>query len=179
MTIRTSQLERLSAIASAEQWSRDLAAPFYASENTSGAHSEEVGELLSLVPCLAGTVWEALIWLRISKIHRAHELVQDASTGVQAYIHGMIHRLEGDYWNAKYWFRNAGRNTVDQVVQTINAPEKTELFDPYLLVDRLEQFHRASKLARPPRECSGNVEELAIARALEQEWWAVWNICKR
>ncbi|MFN7877578.1 MAG: hypothetical protein ACK5PB_19835 [Pirellula sp.] len=178
MTIRTSQLERESAIAKAEQWSRDLAAPFLLTENTSGAHSAEVRELLSRNPCLSDTVWEALIWLRAGSIQRAHELVQDASTGFQAYIHGMIHRLEGDYWNAKYWFRNAGRNTVGQIIERINVLETMVTFDPSLLVDRLEQFHRSCKLARPPQECSGNGEAMAIVRELEQEWWAVWNLCK-
>lgn len=178
MTIQTNQLERELAIAKVEQWSRDLAAPFFLTENTSGAHSAEVRELLSLTPCLLETASEALIWLRVGLIQRAHEMVQDASTGVQAYIHGMIHRLEGDYWNAKYWFRNAGRNTVGQIIERTHVLETTSTFDPSLLVDRLEQFHRSHKLARPTQECSGNGEAMAIARELEQEWWAVWNICK-
>ena len=37
----------------------------------------------------------------------AHEIVQDMEGMEAAYIHGIIHRREGDFWNANYWFRRA------------------------------------------------------------------------
>lgn len=42
--------------------------------------------------------------------HRAHEIVQ-AREGVAEFdwIHALCHRIEGDEWNAGYWYRRAGR----------------------------------------------------------------------
>lgn len=40
---------------------------------------------------------------------RAHALVQDAAGPEAAWVHGHLHRLEGDIPNASYWYRRAGR----------------------------------------------------------------------
>jgi hypothetical protein len=166
-------------IGKAESWCRGLETPFFLVENKSGTKREEVQKLLSLTPNLTGTAWEALIWLRVGLIARAHDLVQDAGTGVEAYIHGMIHRLEGDYWNAKYWFRSAGRSTIKKVAEQIQEKESSKAFDPSLLVDRLEQFHRAGGSTKKPQESLQNTEELDLRNLLEQEWWAVWYLGNR
>ncbi|HSU44522.1 MAG TPA: hypothetical protein VLN42_09935 [Casimicrobiaceae bacterium] len=40
---------------------------------------------------------------------KAHELVQNDSTDMAFWAHGIVHLLEGDVGNARYWFRRAGR----------------------------------------------------------------------
>ena len=44
----------------------------------------------------------------IDAIHEAHAFFQDAKGDLGAYWHGMMHRREGDFENARYWFRRAG-----------------------------------------------------------------------
>lgn len=39
----------------------------------------------------------------------AHELVQHEEDAASAWVHAHIHRIEGDDWNARYWYRRAGR----------------------------------------------------------------------
>ncbi len=41
--------------------------------------------------------------------NRAHQLVQDASRGDEAWVHAYLHRKEGDNSNAAYWYRAAGK----------------------------------------------------------------------
>ena len=39
----------------------------------------------------------------------AHEIVQDQDSELAAWLHGIVHTLEGDLDNARYWYRKAGR----------------------------------------------------------------------
>lgn len=39
----------------------------------------------------------------------AHVIVQDDPSPLAAWMHGIVHLLEGDVSNARYWYRSAGR----------------------------------------------------------------------
>jgi hypothetical protein len=41
---------------------------------------------------------------------RAHEIVQQEESPLAAWLHGIVHTLEGDLENARYWYRRAGRS---------------------------------------------------------------------
>jgi hypothetical protein len=55
--------------------------------------------LAKAVDHLARGVWE-----------RAHEIVQQEESPLAAWLHGIVHTLEGDLENARYWYRRAGRS---------------------------------------------------------------------
>lgn len=40
---------------------------------------------------------------------RAHKIVQEIDTPEAAWIHAYLHRVEGDLWNASFWYRRAGK----------------------------------------------------------------------
>jgi hypothetical protein len=40
---------------------------------------------------------------------QAHTIVQDDSSTLAAWLHGIVHTLEGDLDNARYWYRKADR----------------------------------------------------------------------
>jgi hypothetical protein len=40
---------------------------------------------------------------------KAHEIVQNDDSEMGRWAHGIVHLLEGDLGNARYWFRRAGR----------------------------------------------------------------------
>ena len=40
---------------------------------------------------------------------RAHTIVQEHKTPLAAWLHGIVHTLEGDLDNAQYWYRKADR----------------------------------------------------------------------
>ena len=40
--------------------------------------------------------------------HKAHDLVNDLNTQEGARVHAYLHRKEGDFGNADYWYRRSG-----------------------------------------------------------------------
>jgi hypothetical protein len=48
----------------------------------------------------------ALLWH--DHLDIAHGKVQELESRLGMHLHGIMHRREGDYGNAKYWFRRAG-----------------------------------------------------------------------
>ncbi|MFV2093014.1 MAG: hypothetical protein ACC634_08015, partial [Hyphomicrobiales bacterium] len=43
----------------------------------------------------------------------AHGYAQNAATGEGSWVHGYIHRVEGNAGNARYWYDHAGREFRD------------------------------------------------------------------
>ena len=40
---------------------------------------------------------------------QAHEIVQEDTSALAAWLHGIVHTIEGDLDNAQYWYRKADR----------------------------------------------------------------------
>ncbi len=52
----------------------------------------------------------------------AHEIVQkDEESPLSCWAHGIVHLMEGDAANARYWYRKAGRRFGDDVAAEIAA----------------------------------------------------------
>ena len=49
--------------------------------------------------------------------HEAHERVQPYSDSLSCQIHAYLHRLEGDDWNADYWYRKASMQRPDNTLE--------------------------------------------------------------
>lgn len=60
----------------------------------------------------ASELVRGLLWYAVDDLQRAHAVFQEESGFLGSYCHGMMHRREGDFWNANYWFRAAGRPPV-------------------------------------------------------------------
>jgi hypothetical protein len=63
------------------------------------AESKAGDALTRAVEFLAAGAWQ-----------QAHEIVQGERSALAAWLHGIVHTLEGDLDNARYWYRRAGRD---------------------------------------------------------------------
>jgi hypothetical protein len=81
-----------------------------------------------------------LIWN--DDLQAAHPIAQDLESADGSVWHAIIHRREGDYWNAKYWYRRAGAHPVLQAMAGLpDALDflKKGAFDASAYVDACEQ----------------------------------------
>jgi hypothetical protein len=51
----------------------------------------------------------ALGHLAAGEWQKAHTIVQEDESVLAAWLHGIVHTLEGDLDNARYWYRKAHR----------------------------------------------------------------------
>jgi hypothetical protein len=62
----------------------------------------------------ASALTQALCRAREGDWHGAHEIVQQHEGDAHAdWIHAVLHRIEGDLGNARYWYRRSGRTLAE------------------------------------------------------------------
>ena len=96
------------------------------------------------------------IWLLHNFLDRSHEISQDIDTREGSFWHAIMHRMEGDFWNSKYWYRKVGKHSVFNVIDDGWNPED--------FVDQCEAASDAGSLA--------DVQPEAV-----REWKALFEYC--
>lgn len=105
--------------------------------------------------CLSG------LWLLHNFLDRSHTISQDIASPEGSYWHGIMHRMEGDFGNSKYWGRQVGPHPVFEVLDQ-QAP------DGWSYDDFVDACQDAASLATPDPA----VHDMAVA-----EWVALFEHC--
>lgn len=161
----------------------DGAVPLEVSNEHPGRKS--LANLIASHAGIRGNRVEAVLGLRIGSIDRAHEIVQDGSTPMDRYLHGVVHRIEGDFWNAKYWFRQVDDSELlvsigQEVLSTLESQNLLESSKSIKLFDERNRFTAQNLVdaqASLPKKPASN-ERALIEQIAQAEWNALWKIVK-
>jgi hypothetical protein len=122
----------------------------------------------------------AALWLRHGFLDESHRISQDLHTTTGSYWHGIMHRREPDYSNAKYWFHRVGHHPVFEpladAVGSLAADAPAEAaplveqstWDPFAFVDLCQRAARGSSDLRA-----------FCARIQQREWELLFDHCYR
>jgi hypothetical protein len=123
--------------------------------------------------CLAG------LWLYHDFLDKSHRISQEIETKTGSYWHGIMHRREGDFDNAKYWFRRVGRHEICESL-TMAAREFAAAspapiaqafarggWDAYRFVDQCQAVS------------AGSDEESLLCQIAHREWQLLFDFCYR
>lgn len=122
--------------------------------------------------CLAG------VWLLHDFLESSHTISQGIDTPSGNFWHAIMHRREGDYSNAKYWFRRVGAHAILQPLaeraagladQWNEAPSffASGQWDPFAFVDACQRAVRSGA-------------DADLCRAVQRgEWELLFDYCYR
>jgi hypothetical protein len=124
--------------------------------------------------CLSG------LWLLHNYLDESHRISQDVGTASGSFWHGIMHRREPDFSNAKYWFRRVGAHPVFADIRLIatelveeDADDPTAIvilgaaeWDPFAFVDLCESATR------------GRMSSVETCQLVQQaEWQCLFDFC--
>jgi hypothetical protein len=118
------------------------------------------------------------LWLRFGFLDQSHEISQSIGTPEGSYWHGIMHRHEPDYSNAKYWFRRVGRHPVFAQLGPLAREAigrsgasldfaREGSWDPLQFVDVCQQH------------ASGGDARDQVRKLIELEWSVLFDACYR
>jgi hypothetical protein len=125
--------------------------------------------------CISG------VWLLYDYLDQSHTISQGIDTPSGSFWHAIMHRREGDFSNAKYWFRKVGQHPVftplSERAHVAAADADSSLgetrlrggtWDPFAFVDLCQSVARGQTAAR----------ELCLD-VQQAEWELLFDFCYR
>jgi hypothetical protein len=129
----------------ANQWSALLDTAEPASLGPAPRPGRQSLQALDQALSKAEPIVHALVLLWHDYLDESHSLSQDIPTPDASFVHGIMHRREPDYGNAKYWFRRVGEHPTFPAIAKLAAelpqsPDENALLQKFCKNGRWDAF---------------------------------------
>lgn len=137
--------------------------------------AREVKDRSMAACCISG------LWLWHNYLDESHKISQEIETSAGSAWHGLMHRREGDFWNANYWFaRVRDRSLFSGVATEFSSLGFPRSSLPTRLSKLLENDWRPEDFTREVEgilrsEQSGELE--AALQLATSEWRSLFRAC--
>ncbi len=116
---------------------------------------------------------ESALYLAVGDLERSHEISQADHSAFGSYLHGIMHRREGDFSNADYWFHRAGRlNSLSGI--DVDEAEVRQHFGESFSPKGVQSFD-PTWLTSLHREVFNLPQETAKVQMVNQLSWQEWR----
>ncbi|HUY88880.1 MAG TPA: hypothetical protein VMV10_09115 [Pirellulales bacterium] len=125
---------------------------------------------------------QSALWLYHDFLDESHAISQELDTIEGSYWHGILHRREPDYTNAKYWFRRVGSHPIGPelaaaaraLAEAAPADRSAEFLNTQAEWDHF-RFVDLCQAATAGRSAA----ELLCRRIQQREWELLFDYCYR
>ncbi len=122
------------------------------------------------------------LWLGHEALDEAHRLAQDIASPTGSFWHAIVHRREGDFSNAKYWYARCRTHEVNKSLAALAASAAGDAADDRLIRRLTSGNWEGSALADLVESVHGNARDARYAAALrfqQIEWQTLFEHCAR
>lgn len=111
------------------------------------------------------------LWLLHGFLDQSHSISQSIATAEGSFWHAIMHRLERDFWNSKYWYRQVGRHAVfKQIAERLGHPVGS--WNPAEFVDQCEKASDQRGHDIGKEKVDQQLQQIAVT-----EWLALFQYC--
>lgn len=110
----------------------------------------------------ADAACRAGLWLLAGDLEASHRISQSDASTEGSFWHGIMHRREGDFANAKYWFSRMGTHSVAERLQSHSNANYGDFFS---FVDRCQDLSQSGS-----DPCSAEIAQWC-------EWQSLMTYC--
>ena len=94
----------------------------------------------------------------------SHDLSQNINSNDGSFLHGIMHRREPDYSNAKYWLTRAGQHEAFDSINTRAAPALKDTSLTHLATEKWDAFASVDAVS----EASPSTTEYQVLQELQR-----------